>query len=133
MMKRLVATILTALAVTLIAQLVVLIRGGVRDIPVLINASILAVLSIGITGFFVGGIIYFRVALAMTVNSTECWESFYKNDSGLTRADKMFFKSCRHISWYFGKFFSIRNQELPLVFFGEIVIKSTIDMLLTFP
>ena len=131
MAKNLVFVMLSALAAIVIPTLYIIIRGEVADFSPLVIAGIYV---LGITvscSLFVGGELFFRFSLQLTNNSTNCWLTFLQMEKGLPKIDQQFFKSCRHISSTMG-FCLVTNPEITLIFFGDIILKTVIDLLLTF-
>ena len=122
---------LSTLAAVQIRSLFIVIRGDVADFTGLYIVVIYVIGIFTACGLFLGGEIFFRLSLHLTSNSTNCWLSFLQLENGLSKADQLFFKSCRHISNTMG-FCYITNPEITLIFFGNIVLKTVIDLLLTF-
>jgi len=129
--KPLVGMLLCAVAAFMNGLLYLVIRGGFKDINPVINIGVIAILIITIFGIFYGGIIFFRFGLGMSFHSRDCWTTFLRNGN-LTRADRAFFRSCRHTSMYVGPFFPAVNKTLPLIFF-DFIVDMTIDLLVANP
>jgi len=130
--KPIVVLMLFSLAVMLIAWLFLLVRGGNTDYSLEVNAAVFAATIISAVSLFIGGLIFFYFSLTLTSNSNQVWVRFLRYAKSSSKHDIAFCKSCRHISMYIGNFFPAKNKALPLIYFGEIVIKTTIDLLLTF-
>ena len=109
----------------------IMIRGEIYESSTLYIAMFYVAGITASCALFIGGEIFFRFSLKMTSNSTNCWLTFSKLGSGLSKADKLFFKSCRHISNSMG-FCLITNPQITLIFFGTIVLKAVTDLLLAF-
>jgi len=130
--KPIVAVMLGALAVILIAVLSILLRGGISEYAQGVNTAIVVVMILSSISLFIGGMIFFQFSLQLTSKSTTCWNTFLQNDVKFSRANISFYKSCCHISMQIGTFFPVKNRALPLIFFGDIVVKSTIELLLSY-
>jgi len=130
--KPVVAMMLVTLAVLLITVLFVLLRGGLTNYSAEFNAMIVVGTIVASIALFIGGTIFFHFSLALTRNSSKFRVAGLRNQKHISKYDKAFYKSCRHISMYIGSFFPAKNRALPLMFFGQIVVKTTIDLLLTF-
>ena len=129
--RHLAFVMLSALATIVIPTLYIIIRGNVGDFTptVIVGIYVLGITTSG--SLFVGGELFFRFSLQLPNNSTNCWLTFLQMEKRLSKIDQGFFKSCRHISNTMG-FCFITNPEITLIFFGNIVLKTVIDLLLTF-
>jgi len=132
--KPIVSTLLCLLAVLMVSFLVVLVRMGVSfsDFSFLINIGIFVCLTVGIIVLFVGGLFFFKFSLALATNSKECWRVSLQGEMYLSKLDKAFYIACRHICVHIGSVLTIENPDIPLIYYGQAVIKPTIDILLTF-
>jgi len=127
--KPLIGILVFVYSAFLIGTLYVSIGGGVKGSSPLFNAGIIFVLLIFDGILIYGGAIVFRFILSTSTDSRIYLERFLRSGKSLSRWDRTFIKSCRHISMYFGMFFELINPSLPLLIFGFIV-ENTIDLLL---
>jgi len=129
----LIASFQLSFALVMMGTLFVLVRGGIPNYSAYLNAIFVLIAFQLAAGLFMGGERFFRYALKLESKSRECWSwkalVFSQNS---TRHDRAFVKSCRPIRIYIGSLLSIKNREIPLIFFGQIIATNTINLLLTF-
>jgi len=130
-----IATFLSSLVLLMIGNLFIAFRGGIRGYPFLLNGFIVAITVLTSSALFVGGKIYFCFCSRMELESRCCW----KHDLGMThwsnrnRADdKAFIRSCRPICVYIGPFLLINDPGITLNFYGNLIVTTTINLLVTF-
>jgi len=128
----LIPMMLLTLAVQLIGSLFLLIRGGLSQYSTVVNTIALVLTSIGVISLSIGGSFFFHFSLALNLNSNKCWVRFLRSFNNVSSYDKAFYKSCRPISMAIGSFFEAKNRAFPLVYFGQMVVKTTIELLLVF-
>jgi len=131
-MKNLVACLLCSLAVIQICAIYLILTGGLPAVSVTINVSVILMMIMICVMLVTGGDIFFKFSLALTSNSVNCWKPFWQSGKFKSRHYKAFFRSCRHISTYVGPFGPTTSRALPLLFFGQIIMATTINLLLAY-
>jgi len=122
------------LAVLMMAGLFVAIRGVASKYSQVVNAIFVGTACVLVGTLFVGGEAFFRLSLKMESRSRLCWfQDGRARALYLTREDKRCLRSCPPIKNYIGYFVPIKNSDMALFFFGVIVLKTAIELLLAFP
>jgi hypothetical protein len=131
--RRFVLTALLTLAALVVTASFFLIRGRADDdFPQAVNTGIIVACIISNVTLCLGGEEFFRHALSMSQKSVECWSRLRRGCDRISHSEAAFYKSCRRISMHFGGLFPLKNLAAPLVFFGNFIGKTLIDLLLTF-
>jgi len=73
-----------------------------------------------------------KLVISCSNNSSGCRRSFEQNDLSRSKHDLMFWKSCPRLEIRVGQLFTIQSKGFLLKMYGDVMLGTSIDLLLAF-